>query len=514
MRPKPCLIALFLFFIHVAAGKKNILFLAADDMRPNLGAYQNANKNLFKYPPMHTPNLDGLADESLMFLNAFVQQALCSPSRTSLLTGRRPDTTRITVIGPYWRDMGGNFTTIPQFFKEQGYRTLGGGKIFHGGSASGDDDIEFSWTDPYHHAKNPYPSDKSVIWKAISAEETSEKPCRDTQEADYIIERLREVAPTAKYNETPFFVAFGVHKPHMPWFFPEEYLQFYPEENVHMPYNPNCPIDMPDIAWNKPPIINYDDCSAEAMGIPDLGEMNVTWPNWKQKELRRAYYSAISFVDYELGRVLNEIKNLGLEEDTIIVFWGDHGWQLGEHAEWAKQTVFDIANRVPFMMKIPGITEHGLQTSKLVELIDIFPTLVEAAGFNPLDACPKKSNDIEICSEGSSLLPLFEDQDRTDWKDAVFWQYPRGKTRDDNLPTEMGYTIRTEGYRYTEWVTIKFLGGLDYEPDWENPADHEELYDLEIDPQENLNRYNDPEYFEVKEMLSEKLRAGWKETIY
>ena len=139
MRPKTWLFSLFLFFIHAVAGKKNILFLAADDMRPNLGAYQNANKNLFKHPPMHTPNLDALADESLLFLNAFVQQALCSPSRTSLLTGRRPDTTRITVIGPYWRDMGGNFTTIPQFFKEHGYRTLGGGKIFHGGSASNDE---------------------------------------------------------------------------------------------------------------------------------------------------------------------------------------------------------------------------------------------------------------------------------------------------------------------------------------------------------------------------------------
>ena len=131
--------ALFLFFIHGTIGKKNVLFLAADDMRPNLGAYNKANKDLFNYPPMHTPNLDALADKSLLFLNAFAQQALCSPSRTSLLTGRRPDTTRITKIGPYWRNMGGNFTTIPQFFKEHGYRTLGGGKIFHGGSACNND---------------------------------------------------------------------------------------------------------------------------------------------------------------------------------------------------------------------------------------------------------------------------------------------------------------------------------------------------------------------------------------
>merc|ERR1712012_1067622 len=161
-------------------------------------------------------------------------------------------------------------------------------------------------------------------------------------------------------------------------------------------------------------------------------------------------------------------------------------------------------------MKIPGVTEMGLQSDRLVELIDIFPTLVEAAGFSPMDVCPKNSHDIELCTEGSSLMPLFEDPERKDWKDAVFWQYPRGKTRDDNLPTEMGYSIRMEGYRYTEWVHMKYLGGLDYEPDWENPADHEELYDLEIDPQENFNRYNDPEYFAIKALLSEKLRDGWK----
>ena len=274
----------------------------------------------------------------------------------------------------------------------------------------------------------------------------------------------------------------------MPFYFPEEFLEYYPETKVQMPYNPHCPIDMPDIAWNTPPILKYDDCNSDAMGIPDLGYMNVTWPNWKIKEIRRAYYAAVSYADHELGRVLDELRNLELEDDTIIVFWGDHGWQLGEHAEWAKQTVFSIANRVPFMIKIPGITDSGLQTSKLVELVDLFPTLVEATGFDPLHICPKKSHEIELCSEGSSLLPLFQEPDREDWKDEIFWQYPRGSFTEDELPTMMGYTIRMEGYRYTEWVHIQFLGELDYEPDWDHPADHEELYDLEIDPQENVNR--------------------------
>ena len=152
--------------IQAATAKKNVLLLASDDLRPNLGAYERANDPLFRSPPMLTPNLDELADDSMLFLNAFCQQALCGPSRTSLLTGRRPDTTRVTRIGPYWRDIGGNFTMIPQFFKEHGYRTLGGGKIFHPGKANNNDD-PISWTDKYHHANDPYPGDGSVIWRSF-----------------------------------------------------------------------------------------------------------------------------------------------------------------------------------------------------------------------------------------------------------------------------------------------------------------------------------------------------------
>ena len=488
MLSKTFMLALIPFIIQSSFGKKNILFIVSDDMRPNLGVYQKANKYLFEYPPMHTPNLDALAGESLLFLNAFCQQSLCGPSRASFLTGRRPDTTRITIIGPYWRNMGGNFTTIPQFFKEHGYRTLGGGKIFHWGPSSNNDDIKFSWTDPYHYAKDIHDKQRSFIWKAISSDSSKKNPLVDTLEANYIIKRLREVAPKSKYNATPFFVAFGVRRPHMPFFFPEEYLQIYDKKDVHMPYNPYCPIDMPKIAFHPPAIRKYHDCSSKVLGIPSLTTMNVTLPEFKIKEIRRAYYSAISHADYEIGRVLNEVKKLGLEKDTIIVFFGDHGWHLGEHGHWAKQTEFSIANRVPFMIKIPGVTENGLQTDNLVELVDIFPTLVEAAGFPSMNICPQYSHNIRLCSEGSSLMPLFEEPKRKDWKDAVFWQYPRGVTRKDNLPTKMGYSIRTKRYRYTEWVNIKYLGGLNYKPNWQSPAGHSELYDLQIDPQESRNR--------------------------
>ena len=161
---------------------------------------------------------------------------------------------------------------------------------------------------------------------------------------------------------------------------------------------------------------------------------------------------------------------------------------LGEDAEWTKLTLFSIANRVPFMLHIPGLTDSGLKTEMLVELVDLFPTLVEAAGFTPLETCPENSHDIKLCSEGSSLMPLIKDPQSDSWKDAVFWQFPRGSWTEEGLPKTMGYSIRTVNYRYTEYVNIKYPSPGDYAPDWENPSDHEEIYDLTLDPQENINR--------------------------
>lgn len=482
----------------------------ADDMRPNLGAYQHANEHVFRQPPMHTPNLDALAAKSLLFERAYDAQSLCAPSRTAALTSRRPDTTRITDIGHYWREYGGNFTTIPQFFKERGYYTVGAGKVFHGGPSSGNHDCPYSWdVCPYHAPADPYPDDGLHSWKAFSEEELDEKPLRDTANANWLINRLRGIVKT---EAPPFFFAYGVYKPHTPFFFPARFLDYYPEDVIELPSNPYCPQKMPNKAWSSPPMIRqFKDCFPETLGIPDLGEINVTMPDWKTKELRRAYYSAISHADDELGRVLNDIKELGIENDTIVVFWGDHGWNLGDHAEWCKLNLFENTNRVPFMIHIPGVTDQGMHTSNLVEMVDIFPTLVELAGFEPLDRCPVPSNDRELCTEGRSLLPLFEDPMRTDWENTVFWQHPRGGYHDGIVPWQMGYTIRDQNYRYTEYVGIEDVGWKhgQWKPRWDNPVDHEELYDMTLDPQENFNRYEDPEYIVLKQELSEKLHLGW-----
>ena len=249
------------------------------------------------------------------------------------------------------------------------------------------------------------------------------------------------------------------------------------------------------------------------MDIPNLCNINITYPDKKVKELRRAYYSSLSYADHSIGQLLKELKDLGLEDNTIVVFWSDHGWQLGEHAEWCKHTNFEIATHVPLMISIPGITSSGpIRSSQLVELVDIFSTLVDATGFEPLETCPSDSSKIHLCTEGSSLIPLMRDPNLPLWKNAVFWQYPRGGT-ENHVPRCMGYSIRTSRYHYTEWVHIKVIQLPKYEPDWENKCDHYELYDLETDPEENENLYQNEHYIHLIKDLSRRLRSGWRNEI-
>ena len=159
----------------------------------------------------------------------------------------------------------------------------------------------------------------------------SENDLEDIVCADYITEKLRELAPKAKSGEQPFFIAMGMKKPHLPWYFPERYFDYYPNDEVDLPYNPNSPTGLPDIAWHPFRMMHYDDCTPEAVGVECIGEMNCTNPDWKIKEQRRAYYASVTHSDNELGRVLDELKNLGLEDDTIVSFWSDHGYTLGKN---------------------------------------------------------------------------------------------------------------------------------------------------------------------------------------
>jgi len=492
----------------------NVLFLVADDMRTDLGCYEDSNTG-FSSPTMSTPNLDALAAKSLLLENAYVQQAICGPSRASVMTGRRPDTTHVLNLNPDFRDVGGDFTTIPQYFKDAGYKSIGVGKIFH----EGHEDNDYSWSEDMHSETNYYRSGGNS-WQALTDQEMEDEPERTTAEADYAICQLEELAPDALSGDQPFFLAYGARKPHLPWVFPEAYLDLYPLEDIIVPENHYAPIDMPETAWYglTELISGYTD--SEFTENDDLGNVNATLGDDKVKELRRAYYAAISYTDYELGRIIDKLDELGLAENTVIVFWGDHGWQLGEHAEWCKNTNFEVAARAPLMVHIPGVTDAGIKTAKLVEFVDIFPTIVEAAGFDPLDTCPTNSNETSLCTEGSSLLPLMDDPLTSDWKEAVFWQYPRGGWKEDNtnIPECMGYSMRTDQYHYTEWVQITFLGDNSYEPDWETVCDsneefQSELYDLSTDPEENVNIVGDDDQADIVAELSTRLRAGWRDEI-
>lgn len=493
----PVLLVMMMLMASAASKKMNVLFLVSDDMRPELTSFLGKDFPSPVHPPvLHSPSLDRLARKSLVLKRAYVQQAVCSPSRTSLLTGRRPDTTHVYDLYNYFRKVGGNFTTIPQYFKENGYRSIGMGKIFHPGHASGKDD-PISWSEPYYHAPNdPYWSSLDHSWIAVPRSEYMQKPLPDQQIAQKAVETLNRLASN---EEEPFFLAVGFHKPHLPFVFPEEFISFYPTSNVSLPDNDYAPVDMPSIAWS-----DYEELRTykDIQKLNVTGAINSTVPFSKIRELRRAYYSALSYTDSLIGAVLQELEDLGLANSTIVSFWGDHGWQLGEHGEWCKHTNFEIAVHAPMMVHIPKLTDKGMSTRKLTEFVDLFPTLVEAAGLPPLPLCPPDSRNITHCVEGSSLLPLIKDSS-TLWKDRVFSQYPRPG------PT-MGYSMRTNKYRYTEWVG--FSGPPKYVPFWDKVVGVE-LYDHDADPEENHNQACNPALQDVIKKLSGQLHAGWRHAL-
>ena len=472
--------------------KMNVLFLVSDDLRPELGSYVSESYPPYVSPKMKTPNLDSLASRSLLLERAYVQQALCGPSRSSFLTGRRPDTTRVYQCGVYFRKKGGNFTTIPQYFKMNGYRSIGMGKIFHskGIHSGGDDPV--SWSEPYFHAR-PNFEDIKTSWAAIPDKELESKPLLDEQTTKHAVATLRRLANDVKTDKRPFFLAVGYRRPHLPFVVPKSFLKYYP--NVKLPDNPYKPLNMPQEAWNNfARFTNYID-------VKYTGPRNNAKINKEcTLSLRRAYYTSVTWVDYLIGQILKELDDLGLSNNTVISFIGDHGYQLGEHGEWGKQTNFEISTHAPMMLHIPGKTNKGIRSKSLVEFVDLFPTLVDSVGLDPLPPCPKYSNNIELCHEGVSFLSLIDTPNKP-LREAAFSQYPRREY--------MGYSLKTDRYRYTEWQKFD---QTKFRPKWTN-THRVELYDHKIDPEENRNRAFDQKYKVVKERLSKMLRSGWRETL-
>ena len=515
------LIAFILSTKPAAGQKKNVLFIAIDDLRPELGTYGMTS--------VKSPNIDKLASQSIVFERAYCQVALCSPSRTSLLTGRRPDTNHVWEIAndEYWRNYT-NATTIPQYFKENGYVSVGMGKIFHPGAPNGHDDIAYSWSVPYFHT--PGDSANNTSWHSF---DTDDKHLQDGKIAENAISTLTEIKQNrSKGDNRPFFLAVGFHKPHLPFYCAKKYYDMYPPaEQIEPPKNPDVPTDFPPIARAFCRIGSYTDTkkyfpnrtkcqtdvkasfSRDGCGIPD----DYT------RVLRKGYYSCVSQSDALVGKVIAAMESMGFADDTIIVLWGDHGWQLGEHNHWCKETNFEDATRVPFMLRVPGVTDGGIRTKALVELIDIFPTLTELAGLPVPPLCPAVSNTKQplLCVEGSSLTPLLHDPSQQ-WKIAVFSQYPRPSSGMTVIPNEpafsttehkenvMGYSIRVDKFRFTEWYRFnRTTATPNFTDIWGT-----ELYNhteaTVFYNNENINIANQPDKIDIVTSLRALLQAGWR----
>jgi arylsulfatase A-like enzyme len=409
-----------------AATQLNVLMICIDDLRTELSTYPEGSH-------IHSPNFERLADISVVFDRAYVQVAVCMPSRTALLTSRRPDTSRSWTIeqDQYWRKSGGNFTTLPQTFKDAGFFSCGMGKVFHESAAmSNNQDYQYSWSSECLYPKYDG-TDKPGIFdpKGISPpsvagggspaayrfpdDNATYSKIQDGILTDHTVETIAKLnngtwnvgpGPTQR----PFFLAVGFHKPHLPWWVPSRFFELYPDDSIDIAPHPLPPIDVPPIAMQN---FIVGECHAPDLNCGDLGKDfpfdNVSVAVGTAKYMRQAYWAAVSFTDYNIGRVLDALEGGPHFDSTIIALWGDHGYQLGDNDLWAKMTCFEHATRIPLFVRIPGV--QARREATLVEQLDIMPTLIEEAIGTPAMVCPldaTASRMIDKCVEGRSLSAL------------------------------------------------------------------------------------------------------------
>ena len=424
-----------------AENRYNVLFIMVDDLRPLLGCYG--------HPEMHTPNIDRLAQRGTVFNRAYCQYPLCSPSRTSILTGLRPDTTRVQDNRAFFRQTAPDTVTLPQHFKAQGYHTQSVGRVFH---LPDFQDDEYSWSVPSWRPRwRPFDHETTPSWQALEAEDDD---LRDGETAKRTVEVLEQI------KNKQFFLNIGFYKPHLPYNAPKKYFEFYENTTFNLPsISAEATTEITPPHWNE--VRPYED-------VPD-GTAPLSYD--KILELTRAYAAATSYTDAQIGRVLDQLDALGLTENTVIAFCGDHGYNLAENGTWGKNIVFEATLHSPLIVSLPGQQLPGERTDALVELVDIFPTLCDACQIPILPEL-----------EGLSMVSVIE-QPTLPWKTAVFSQ------RKQKL------SMRTDRYRYTEEGRFK------------------ELYDYSIDPNSEQNIAHLPENAELVEHLSERLHAGWQAAL-
>jgi iduronate 2-sulfatase len=426
----------------------NILFIAVDDLRPELGCYGKTF--------MHSPNMDALAAEGILFESAYCQQAVCSPSRTSLLTGLRPDATGVYDLTTHFRNTIPNVTTLPQYFKNNGYHTEWWGKIYHANLLDSPSwsipdrqyDLGSNWRGYALEESNRIAVEGNGRGPAFEKADVPDNAYPDGKVADGAVQSISKLAE----SDQPFFLAVGFVKPHLPFNAPDKYWDLYDPADINIPQHQAPPLNAPPFAGhNSGELRQY-------AGIPKEGMLSKEL----SVQLIHGYRACVSYTDALIGRLLAELKRTGLDKNTVVILWGDHGWKLADYGMWAKHTNFEIDTRVPLIVRVPGMKNTGARTSALVEFIDIYPSLCALAGLPVPTHLP-----------GRNFAPLLDDPQR-EWKQAAFTQYPRGDM--------MGYSMRTERYRFTKWRKKA-------QP--QEVVAHE-LYDLETDPDALVNIANDP----------------------
>lgn len=467
LRPTTCLIptmvSAIVLLLHgtLAAPSRgeerpNVLFIGVDDLRPEMDCYG--------VEKMVTPNLNRLAERGVRFDRAYCNIAVCGASRASLMKGLRPTPTRFTSYLTRADKDAPDVPSLPIVFKQHGYHTASNGKIYHHVT----DDPQ-AWSEP---AWRP---EKSSIWWALPenrklatgrrsrgpAYESADQPddiYPDHQICEKTLADLRRLAK----QEKPFFLACGFYRPHLPFVAPQTYWGLYPTSQLTLPENMFFPRDLPRA-------FNYTWGEMRAYhGIPKQGQVS----DETARQLIRGYHACVSFIDVQIGRLLDELDRLGQAENTVIVLWGDHGWQLGEHGFWCKHTNFEVASRAPLLMVVPGV-EGNQVCRRLVEYVDIYPTLCDLAGLPQPD---------HLC--GKSMRPLLADVE-AEHKEAVFTRHGGGDA------------VRTDTYRYMEMRSAGGRGELQGVG----------LFDLGKDPQENQNVADDPAYAEMRRRLKAMLDA-------
>lgn len=438
--------------------KPNVLFIAVDDLRPELGCYGHR--------PVLSPNIDKLASKGMLFERAYCQFPVCSPSRSSLLSGYRPTSKRfvenlsttITTDAP-------GAVTLPELFKKNGYYTISNGKIFHGyDKAVGDRSwSEKPWSKVGGHTKWLDPESGKYLSKDgkrgpfFESPDLPDNAYPDGMHAEKTIEDLRRLKDIGQ----PFFLGCGFVRPHLPFYAPKKYWDLYKREDIEIADNLDRPKDAPESLQGSSEITNYYNQRGLEYNSPEYHRAG-----------RHGYYACVSYTDAQVGKVLNALDELGLRENTIVILWGDHGWQLGEHNFWGKAVLMHNSMNAPLIISVPGM-KGGQRCKAIVEFMDMYPTLAELAGLETPDYV-----------EGTSFAPLLKNPDKR-WKKAAFTRHANGDS------------VITERYTYTEFLT-------------EDGKTERMLYDLQADPKENQNIAEKPENKKRVKKLSGMLHAGWK----